>query len=41
MEYLPLQEKIEHILDGIFVIIKGLKRKSVNLDDEFEETESD
>ena len=29
MEGLPLQEQIEHVIDGLFVIIKGLKRKTV------------
>ena len=41
MEGLPLHEQIEHVLDGLFMFIPKLKRKTVDLEDEYEETESD
>ena len=38
---LPLNEKIEFVLDDLFTAVKNLKRKPVVIQEEFEETASD
>ena len=41
LDDLPLAEKIEFVLDDLFSAVKGLKRKPVVIQEEFEETASD
>jgi hypothetical protein len=41
LDTLPLNEKIEFVLDDLFTAVKGLKRKPVVIQEEFEETASD
>ena len=41
LDELPLNEKMEYVLDDLFTAVKGLKRKPVIIQEEFEETASD